>query len=323
MCGAQMQSRNSQAENLKPHERKINMRALLSAVVLSTVATLVSAQDSTIETARGAVTFAAAPQKTVVLDLAILDIFDRLEIPVAGVTSGVKPEYLSGYADAAYAQLGSAFEPDIEKLNALSADLVIVAGRSSTKFDAFSGIAQTIDLTSDSTNLFGSLTRNMTELGKLFDKEEQAATTLAALNDRFAAVHEKAAEAGKALVIITTGGRMSTHGAQGRFATIFNEMGFTPAVAEVKAGNHGQPISNEFILETNPDWIFVVDRDAAIGRDGQPARQMLDNPLVHKTTAWKEDHVVFLDPADWYLVGAAGPTALDRALTQISTALED
>nr|WP_323781433.1 siderophore ABC transporter substrate-binding protein [Amylibacter sp.] len=299
------------------------MRALLSAVVLSTVATLVNAQDSTIETARGAVTFAAVPQKTVVLDLAVLDIFDRLDIPVAGVTGGVKPEYLNGYADAPYAQLGSAFEPDIEKLNALSPDLVIVAGRSSTKFDDLSKFAQTIDLTSDSTDLFGSLTRNMTELGKLFGKEEQAETTLASLNERFAAVHDKAANAGTALVLITTGGRMSTHGAKGRFATIFNEMGFTPAVADVKAGNHGQPISNEFILETNPDWIFVVDRDAAIGRDGQPAKQMLDNPLVHKTTAWTKGHVVFLDPADWYLVGAAGPSALDRALNQISTALQD
>ena len=67
----------------------------------------------------------------------------------------------------------------------------------------------------------------------------------------------------------------------------------------------------------------MVDRDAAIGRDGQPARQMLDNPLVHKTTAWTEGQVAFLDSADWYLVGAAGPTALDRALTQISTALAD
>lgn len=299
------------------------MRVFLSAALFGMVATFASAQDSTIETARGAVTIEAAPETTVTLDLAILDIFDTLDIPVAGVAGGPRPEYLSAYGDAPYSQIGTAFEPDIEKLNALSPDLAIVAGRSTAKFDDVSKVAPTIDLTSDTTDLVASLNRNMTELGKLFGKEDQAATTLASLEEKLAAVREMAADEGKALVIITTGGRMSIHGAQGRFGIIYNEMGFAPAIEDVKAGNHGQPISHEYILETNPDWIFVVDRDAAIGRDGKPAKQMLDNPLVHKTTAWKEGQIVFLDPADWYLVGAAGPTALDRALSQISTALED
>lgn len=299
------------------------MRAFLSAALFSAVATLANAQDITVATARGPVSLQSAPETVVTLDLAILDIFDRLQIPVAGVSGGLKPEYLSRYADASYPQLGSPFEPDLEKLNALSPDLVIVAGRSSQGFDAVAEIAPTIDLTAQSTDLFGSLRRNMTQIGTLFGKQDAAAQTLAELDARFEELRELSSDAGNALVIITTGGRMSTHGAEGRFAIVFNEMGFAPAIQQVKAGNHGQPISNEFILETDPDWIFVVDRDAAIGRDGQPAAQMLDNALVAKTKAAKADQIVFLDPADWYLVGAAGPTALDRALTQVMTALQN
>ncbi|MBR9862164.1 MAG: siderophore ABC transporter substrate-binding protein [Rhodobacteraceae bacterium] len=298
------------------------MRALLGAALLSAAATLANAQDTTIETAQGAVTLSGMPETTVVLDLAILDIFDTLDIPVAGVAGGPKPAYLAAYSKDSTPQLGSFFEPDIEKLNAVGPDLVIVAGRSRAKLEEVAKVAPAIDLTAESTDLVGSLARNMTGLGKLYGKEDKAAETMAALTARFAALREKTAEEGTALVLITTGGRMSTHGAQGRFATIFNEMGFAPAIKDVKAGTHGQPISNEYILETNPDWIFVVDRDAAIGRDGQPAQQMLDNPLVHKTRAWTEGQVVFLDPADWYLVGAAGPTALNRALTQISDAVD-
>ena len=80
----------------------------------------------------------------------------------------------------------------------------------------------------------------MTELGKLFGKEDRAAGTMATLDARFAEMREKTAQEGTALVLITTGGRMSTHGAQGRFAVIFNEMGFAPAIENVEAGTHGQ-----------------------------------------------------------------------------------
>lgn len=298
------------------------MRALLGAALLSAAATLANAQATTIETAQGPVSLSGTPETTVVLDLAILDIFDTLDIPVAGVAGGPKPEYLADYGKDGTPQLGSFFEPDIEKLNALGPDLVIVAGRSLAKLEDVAKVAPSIDLSAESTDLVSSLERNMTELGKLYGKEEQATETMAALNARFADLRQKSAKEGKALVLITTGGRMSTHGAQGRFATIFNEMGFAPAIENVEAGNHGQPISNEYILDTDPDWIFVVDRDAAIGRDGQPAAKMLDNPLVHKTKAWKEGQLIFLDAADWYLVGAAGPTALDRALSQISNAID-
>ena len=299
------------------------MRTLLTAALFGAVATLATAEDITVETARGPVAVQSAPETLVSLDLAMLDILDRLEIPVAGVAGGVKPEYLTQYGNPPYKQLGSFFEPDLEGLNALSPDLAIVAGRSASAFDNVSSVAPTIDLTAQSTDLFGSLRRNMTEIGSLYGKEDMAAELLADLDSRLATLRQLSSEAGTALVIITTGGRMSTHGAEGRFAIVFNEMGFAPAIKEVKAGNHGQPISNEFILETNPDWVFVVDRDAAIGRDGQPAAQMLDNALVAKTKAAQADQIIFLDPADWYLVGAAGPTALERAMTQIMSALQD
>ena len=50
-------------------------------------------------------------------------------------------------------------------------------------------------------------------------------------------------------------------------------------------GNHGQPVMFEYIKKTNPDWLFVLDRSAAIGEEGKAAKDVLDNPLVAETTA--------------------------------------
>ena len=38
------------------------------------------------------------------------------------------------------------------------------------------------------------------------------------------------------------------------------------ADSAIQADTHGQQISFEYILEKNPDWLFVIDRDAGIGR---------------------------------------------------------
>ena len=50
-------------------------------------------------------------------------------------------------------------------------------------------------------------------------------------------------------------------------------------------GNHGQPVTFEYIKKTTPDWLFVLDRSAAIGEEGKAAKDVLDNPLVAEMTA--------------------------------------
>lgn len=93
-----------------------------------------------------------------------------------------------------------------------------------------------------------------------------------------------------------------------RGGLIYDAFGVQPAVEDVKAATHGEPVSFEFLLEHNPDYLWVVDRDAATGgvaEDGtksQPAAQVLDNEVVAKTTAAQKDQIVYLDPQAWYVV---------------------
>ena len=90
--------------------------------------------------------------------------------------------------------------------------------------------------------------------------------------------------------------------------------------AGLSVSNHGQAISYEFIAQTDPDWLFVIDRDAAIGREGSPARSMLDNALIRPTKAWKNGRVVYLNNYNWYLLGSAGLDAMQQSVDEVARA---
>src|SRR5690625_132457 len=295
--------------------------AVAGAALASALAFSASAEQVTVSHLHGETTIETNPDTVVVFDLASLDTLDALGVDVAAVPGGVLPSYLAEYGKGDHASVGTVFEPDYEAVAALSPDLIIIGGRSSPKYDELSQIAPTIELTVDATDFLASMRENVETLGQIFEKEDEAASKLAALDESVAALKEKAEDAGTGLLILTTGGRMSTHGPDGRFAVLFRDFGITPAVEKIDSGMHGQAISHEFILDTNPDWLFVIDRDAAIGREGTPARELLDNDLVQKTTAWSEDQTVYLDAAHWYLVGG-GLTAMQQSVDQITEALD-
>lgn len=276
----------------------------------------------TVTHAQGETVIDVAPQRVAVFDTASLDTLLALGVPVAGVTSGVMPEYLASRIDPETPRIGTLFEPDYEAVNALAPDLIIVGGRSAAKYPELAGMAPTIDMTVTRGDYLASARANVETLGRIFDKEAEAAALLADYDAEVTALRELAPDAGRVLVILTTGGRMSAHGAGSRFGVLHDDYGLAPAADGLDTGTHGQAISHEFILETDPDWLFVVDRDAAIGREGQSARQLLDNELVQRSKAWKAGHVVYLDPALWYLVGG-GITALTDAARQIRTALAE
>src|SRR5690606_22598829 len=101
---------------------------------------------------------------------------------------------------------------------------------------------------------------------------------------------------------VTNAGNVGVYGPDARVSWIYKELGMPIAVSKVEDGDHGgDTISFEFILETNPDWMFVVDRDAGVGTSNGAAAALLDNELVNQTTAAKEGHIVYLDPQAAYI----------------------
>jgi len=276
------------------------------------------AQSVVVKHASGETTLPSAPKKIAVYDLASLDTLDALGVTVAAVPGGAKPAYLAKFSGDSYAKVGTLFEPDYEALSALAPDLIIVAGRSRAKFPDLAKLAPTIDLTVDAAAPYDSAREHVALLGRIFGKEAQAKALLDKLDTATTTLKGKAANAGKGLLVLTVGNRMSAYGVGSRFGMLHAAFGIVPAVTDLKVGTHGQPVTFEFIQKTNPDWLFVIDRDAALGKPGNAAK-MLDNDIVGQTTAWKKKQVVYLDPANWYLVGG-GIQALQASVDQIGQA---
>ena len=67
--------------------------------------------------------------------------------------------------------------------------------------------------------------------------------------------------------------------------------------------------------------MFVIDRDAAIGKSGKAAEQVLDNKLVNSTTAAKNDRITIVDGVNWYLV-TGGLNTLPSLLSELSDSLK-
>ncbi|MXQ13079.1 siderophore ABC transporter substrate-binding protein [Microvirga makkahensis] len=292
---------------------------IAGALAIGVLATGAHAKDLTIQHAKGETTVPSKPKKVLAFDLASLDTLNALGIEVSGVPTARFPEYLAKYSSDRYEKIGTLFEPNYEAVNAAEPDLIIIGGRSSAKYEALAKIAPTIDLTVDPKNYIGSVTRNVQILARIFDKQAEADSQLAKLDQSIASLRQEASKAGKGLLVLATGGKLSAYGPGSRFGLLHTDFGIIPAVEDLATTNHGQAVNAEFILKTNPDWLFVIDRDAATGR-GEAAKKVLDNDLVAQTTAWKNNHVVYLDPVSWYLVGG-GLTALQASVDQIAKAI--
>ncbi len=300
------------------HARTAFGPVALAAALAAALALPAFADDLVVTHAQGETTVPQPPARVVTFDIATLDTLDALGVDIIGLPGSNLPAYLSKYAGDDYLKLGSLFEPDYEAVAAAEPDLVIVAGRSSAAYPELSRIAPTIDLSNGWDDFEGAIKANSRSLGEIFGKTAEIDAMIAALNAKIDAVKARAAEAGTGLVVLTSGNEITAFGPGSRFGWIHDSLGVVPAVADVEAATHGEAASFEFLLEANPDWLFVIDRDAATGEGGAAA--ILDNELVAQTNAWKNQHVVYIDPVRAYIVNGGLP-AFTALVDQVGDAL--
>lgn len=276
--------------------------AALVAGALSFSALAAMAQDKVITHAQGETTISGVPAKVLTSDWAAFDNLHALGVSVAGTPAGNVPGYLKDFVAADALQIGSLFEPDFEGIAASESDLYIVAGRSAAAYPTGKDILPTIDLSVNNADIIGGLEANLVTLGDIFGLEAKAAELQAALDAKVAEVTAAAEGKGNALVLVTNAGKLGVYGPDSRVAWIHNQVGIPSAMADVKDGDHGgDGVSFEYILETNPDWLFVVDRDAGTGENAGAAAALLDNELVNQTKAAQAGHIVYLDPQAAYI----------------------
>ncbi|MBP2099507.1 siderophore ABC transporter substrate-binding protein [Enterococcus rivorum] len=257
----------------------------------------------TVKDSNGSVEVPKNPKKVVVFDNGSLDTIDDLGEgdTVIGAPTKNLPKYLEKYTKVESA--GGIKEPDLEKINQLAPDLIIISGRQQDFQDKLSKIAPTIYLAVDAKNTWESTKQNIETLGTIFDKKEIADKKIGELEKEITDVKAKAEKSEeKALVVLVNEGQLSAYGKGSRFGIIHDTFGFKLADENIEASTHGQSVSYEYVLEKNPDVLFVIDRTRAIGGD-DTNNNVQENELVKQTNAGKKGKVIFLQPDVWYLSG--------------------
>ena len=266
-----------------------------------------------------AVTVPKNPEKVVVFDFGILDTFDTLDIEVAGLPQANVPGYLEKFEDEKYVNVGSLKEPDFEAIHALQPDLIIISGRQADMYDQFKEIAPTIFVGLDTSDYMVSFKHNMDLVAEIFGKEDEMATELAEIDEQIAAINDKvSAQEETALITLANEGKISAYGPSSRFGLIHDVFGFKPADDKIESSTHGQSITFEYVLETNPGILFVVDRGAAIG--GEASENMVENELVMKTDAFENEKIIYLNGEYWYLSGG-GLFSMKEMIKEVEQAL--
>ncbi|MBX3566462.1 MAG: siderophore ABC transporter substrate-binding protein [Rhizobiaceae bacterium] len=289
---------------------------LLPALFAGTFAFQAWAAD--IDTAAGRVAIEGVPSRIAVFDIAALDTLDRLGIRPAGVPDDLYVPRLQRMRQGAEI-VGNIFEPDLEALSALEPDLIVIGGRSSPQMKPLSQLAPTIDMTVDGDDLVAQALHRLAAYGALFGKADDAARIAAELDRSLRAARGAVAGKGTALIVMTSGPKVTAYGKGSRFGWVHASLDLPAAVEDVESATHGEAISFEFIRAANPDWLIVLDRAAAIGSDEQNARATLDNELVAATTAWRKGQVVYLPAAEFY-IAAGGIQSLTKVLAAITDA---
>lgn len=274
--------------------------ALFAGAVALAPATF--AQDKVITHPQGETTVSGVPSVVLTQDWAVFDDLDALGVAVAGVPSSNAPSYLDGKVAADALQIGSLFEPDFEGIAASEADIYFVAGRSAAAYGTAKDILPTVDLSVNNGSIIEGVEHNLATLGEIFGLEDKAAELTVALEAKVAEARAAAQGKGTALVLVTNAGKLGVYGPDSRVSWVYNEIGMPSALDAVKDGDHGgDAVSFEFLLEVNPDWVFVVDRDAGTGENSGAAAALLDNELFNQTTAAQQGHIVYLDPQASYI----------------------
>jgi len=276
--------------------------------------------EVTVTHSQGETTLPVDPETVLTFDLAALETLDAIGVEVAGLPKASLPGPFATFGTEDVVDIGTLFEPNYEAVNAAAPDLIIVGGRSAAALPELAKIAPTIDLSTDAEDYVGSIARNARTLGEIFGEQGTVEGLVTDLETSIADLRADAEGIGTGLIVLTSGGEVTAYGPGSRFGWLHDELGITPARADIEVGSHGQAISFEYIADTDPDWLFVVDRDSAIGEGGAAAAQVLDNELVAGTTAWSNDQVVYVDAVDWYIAGGGLPS-MQRIVDEVGAAL--
>lgn len=267
--------------------------------------------------AHGTVTVPVNPKNVVSLDNRTFETLADWGIELAAAPKAVMPADLPYVDDESVEDIGNHREPNLEVIAAVEPELVIVGQRFADFYEEIKELvpnAAVIDLNIDVSeeadtpgeNLVNGLKDFTIALGQIFDKNEEAEQLTADFDATIKDAKSTYNGTDTVMSVIVSGGDIGFSAPHsGRvWGPMYDIFGWTSALEmdDASSDHQGDDVSVEAIAQSNPDWIFVLDRDAAVSSttDVVPAQDVIDNsPALQNTTAVSEGQIVYA-PEDTY-----------------------
>src|SRR5699024_11082945 len=123
------------------------------------------------------------------------------------------------------------------------------------------------------------------------------------------------------LIIMANDTDISAFGPGSRFGLVHDVFGVTTVDEGIESSTHGKNVSFEYVVEQDPELLYVIDSNAAIG-DDTSEEDIVKNELMEGTKAMENDNIVYLHPDNWYLSGG-GLESFQLMLDDIKGSLDN
>ncbi|WP_285136351.1 ABC transporter substrate-binding protein [Microbacterium sp. lyk4-40-TSB-66] len=278
----------------------------------------------TVEDNHGSIEVPVAPERVVALDNTTFETLSEWEVTLAAAPKPLMYDLwptLSGGDEVLDAGLHR--EPNIENILAAEPDLIVGGYRFRDIYDQLKEIQPaTIETSPREGEDHASELKRQTEiLGQVFGKGDEAAKLSADLDAAISDAKAAYDPSETVMGLITSGGKIAYAApGEGRgVGVLFPTLGLTPALERsAEDASHGDDISVEAIAAANPEWLFVLDRDAMFGEDGYvSAKELVENAEALKNVpAVQKGQIVYLDGTFYLDEGIQAYTTLYRSAAE-------
>ena len=275
-----------------------------------------ASSDSTVEVtdmAGNTVELPSDPSSVAVTDNHAFQILDDWGVELSAAPLDLMSEDVVSYpGNSEIANLGNHREPDLEALVNADPDVVINGYRYSSHAEDIKNLLPEdtafIDLDQpDDMPLDEYLRESTNLLGEIFGHEDDAEKLVEDFDASLDRARESYNGEDTVMGIITSGGDINYAApGEGRaIGPVFDWLDLTPALEQEGSENHqGDDVSVEAIAGSNPDWLLVMDRDAAISDDDpefSAAEDLIKNSeALASVPAVEKDQIDYM-PKDFYV----------------------
>lgn len=290
------------------------------------------------------------PKRVAIYDYAILDMLQSVGVEKAGIEQLVVPakdnlpDALAYYKTAGDDKVltgGSLFYLDWDVLDLVQPELVILGGRSfgmnasgerlgdedaaRYKSDTMEKYADAafikLSMNSSNSDMTADMENNVAALAAIFPEiAPELESKMAELKGRIGDLNSKAQASGKKALfcMMVDQTTLSVFMPGSRFGMLYDDFGFSPVDGDAVAwtDQHGFDVRAEYVLEKNPDVIFLLDRSATVG-SGAGAENFLKDPIIARTHAALNSDIYVLTGDAWYTM-TGGFTAVETMLADLN-----